>query len=75
MTQEQLHEIGLRRSAGDVIALLWEIKRLRALVLRADQLQRTCGGQSCSTVVLNALRTELEGEPCIEEQLRITPKS
>jgi hypothetical protein len=37
LTTEQLHDIGVRRDPGDIIPLLWEIKRLRALVLRADQ--------------------------------------
>lgn len=33
LTRAQLHDIGIRKDPGDINALLWEIKRLRALVL------------------------------------------
>ena len=69
LTRQELHDIGVRRSADDVPALLWEIKRLRAIVLRADQLQQSLGPASGGGVglILGCLRTELEGEPCVIE--------
>jgi hypothetical protein len=69
LTAAELREIGLRRDPADILRLLWEIKRLRAIVLRAHQYQLTVhGGAGGSTLVLNALRRELEGEPVIAEQ-------
>ena len=53
---------------SDVIALLWEIKRLRGIVLRADQLTKVLGSLGGSQgMVLSGLRAELEGEPCVAE--------
>lgn len=44
------------------------IRRLRAIVLRADQLQRVLGEMGGSQgLVLDSLRAEIEGEPCVEE--------
>ncbi|WP_147328307.1 hypothetical protein [Duganella sp. BJB475] len=64
---EHLREIGLRRDAADIIMLLWEIKRLRALVMRADQVvQRISGGD----YLVETFRAELRGEPVLEEMER-----
>lgn len=39
LTFDQLHDIGERnRGNPDVVALLWEIKRMQSLALRLDQL-------------------------------------
>ena len=54
LTAEQLREIWLRNQNADMLAVLWEVKRLRALVVRASQLHWT-------------FRDELRGEPCLEE--------
>lgn len=44
LTKETLRAIQDRNpESADVRALLWEIKRLRALALRTDQLQRMLG--------------------------------
>lgn len=60
------------RASPDVLTLLWEIKRLRGIVLRADQLQRLMGDVGGSVgMVLNGLRAELEGEPCVAEFPRL----
>jgi len=62
----ELHEIAKRKDAGDVIALLWEIKRLRGLVLRANQVVRELpekGGPG--GIVLEVLRADLKVEPCV----------
>lgn len=70
LTNEQLHAIGARRTADpDVLALLSEIKRLRAMVVCADQRQRSLGnlGDGADRV-LSAL---LDGEPCVAELVRL----
>lgn len=68
MTREQLRDIGLRKDPADIVPLLWEIHRLRALVLRGDQLQKGMGEGSMN-IILTVFRQELEGEPCIAERL------
>lgn len=58
--------------SSDVRALLWEVKRLRALVLRADQLTKVLSNIGRSQgMVLDGLRAELEGEPCVAEFPRL----
>lgn len=75
LTKKTLHEIQERNPASpDVRALLWEIKRLRSLVLYADQLQRmltTLPGPQGT--ILETLRTKLADEPCIKESPRLPP--
>lgn len=72
LTRADLHAIKERNSSPDVKALLWEVARLRAIVLRVDQLQASldnlAGGPG---LILNALRSELKDEPCIVEQVRL----
>src|SRR5471030_2062762 len=69
LTREQLHDIGVRRDPADIIPLLWEIKRLRAIVTRANQLQASLydGVGGGAGLILQCLREELAGEPVIEE--------
>lgn len=60
----------------DVRALLWEIKRLRAVVLYADQLQRmltTLPGPQGA--ILDTLREKLKNEPCVKEFPRLPPSA
>lgn len=72
LTAAELREIGLRRDPADIVRLLWEIKRLRAIALRAHQYQLTAHGSvGGSILVLNALRHELEGEPVVAEQAQL----
>ena len=60
--------------APDVRGLLWEIKRLRATVLYADQLQRTIGTMAgAQGLVLEALRDRLKDEPCVQEFPQLPP--
>ena len=52
------------RENADVRALLWEVKRLRARVLRADQLQRGLGPLGGGPgAILHAMRFDLKLEP------------
>ena len=77
LTQDTLREIQTRNlESADVRALLWEIKRLRALALYMDQLQRMIGtlpGQQGD--VLEILRRMLTEEPCVKEFPRLPPST
>jgi hypothetical protein len=60
--------------SADVRTLLWEVKRFRALALYVDQLQRILGTlPGPQGDVLNAIRAQLEVEPCIKEFPRLPP--
>jgi hypothetical protein len=43
LTKEHLRAIGPRNKSPERNELLWELHRLRAIFLRADQLQRSLG--------------------------------
>jgi len=66
---DQLRAIQDRNlDSADVRTLLWEIKRLRSVVLYADQLQRmlsTLPGPQGA--ILDTLRDKLKDEPCVKE--------
>lgn len=74
LTKEQLREIQDRNlDSADMRALLWEIARLRALVVRADQLQRSLGNVAGGAgIVLSAFRDEIKDEPCTREFPRLS---
>jgi hypothetical protein len=60
--------------SADVRALLWEVKRFRALALYVDQLQRILGTlPGPQGDVLQAIRAQLESEPCVKEFPRLPP--
>ena len=72
LTLEQLHDIGQRnRDHADVKALLWEIRRLHATVLRADQVCRSAVGGSVPTVLMDAMRKELAEEPIVQDRVKL----
>lgn len=71
LTREQLHEMAVRKNADDVIALLWEVKRLRAMVLTIDQLQRSMTVSGGLETLLASLRAKLNVEPCVIEDERL----
>jgi hypothetical protein len=73
LTKAQLQEIqGRSPESPDVRALLWEVARLRSVVLYADQLQRMLtnlpGPQG---TILETLRAKLVDEPCVKEFPRL----
>ena len=73
MPTDQLRKMQERnRDSADVLTLLWEIKRMRATLLYADQLQRmlpTLPGPQGA--ILGTLREKLKGEPCVKEFPRL----
>ncbi|CAN7779276.1 hypothetical protein LJR296_007885 [Cupriavidus necator] len=70
LTASQLRAIYERNPSAEVRELLWEIHRLRLLVLRAHQLVETMGSTQppATELVRDILHQELGGEPCIEER-------
>lgn len=66
---DRLREIQERnRDSADVLELLWKIKRMRATLLYANQLQRmltTLAGPQGA--ILETLRAKLKDEPCVKE--------
>ena len=75
LTKETLKEIQDRNpESADVRALLWEVKRLRALALYIDQLQRMLGTLSGpQSTLLASIREQLRDEPCVKEFPRLPP--
>lgn len=81
LTRQALQEIQRRNprqpgnyQSDDLYAALWEIQRLRAMVLRANQLQRAFGDSVVGgglTLVLEAFRADLAREPCLLEQVEL----
>jgi hypothetical protein len=68
LTRDQLVQIQERnKDSAVVFTLLCEIKRLRAVVLQADQLQRSIEVEGGPGMVLQALRNTLKDEPCVKE--------
>ena len=77
LTKETLIEIQERNPGSvDVRTLLWEVKRLRALALYADQLQRMLGTlPGPQGAILDTLRKTLKDEPCVNEFPRLPPNA
>lgn len=62
---EQLKEIQGRNDSTDVIALLWEVRRLREIAATADELDQSLGPRVGKPGLIRAsLRVQLDGEPC-----------
>ena len=63
---EQLKEIQGRNESADVLALLWEVRRLRAIAATADELERNLGPRAGMTGLIRVgLRVQLDGEACL----------
>ena len=70
LTTVDLVEIRLRSDSQDMRAVLREIMRLRAIVSRADQLERSLGPTDDEAgMIREVLRAELDEEPSIAELL------
>ena len=62
---EQLKEIQSRNDSADVLALLWEIRRLRSIAATADELDNSLGPCIGMSAFIRAeLRLKLDGRPC-----------
>lgn len=67
---EQLKEIQGRNVSPDVLALLWEVRRLRKIAATADELDRSLGPPVGMPGLLRAsLRVQLDGGHCIVMQM------
>ena len=67
---EQLKEIQSRNDSADVLALLWEVRRLRAIAETADQLDQSLGPRAGMPGLIRALlRVQLDGSHCVVMQL------
>lgn len=71
LTRDRLHEIGVRKDPQDIVVLLWEIKRLRALALKIDQVQKNITVSGGLELLLESLRADLSREPCVQEDARL----
>ena len=70
---EQLKEIQDRNDSADVIALLWEVRRLREIAATADELDRSLGPRvGMSGLIRASLRVRLDGELCTVSMLPST---
>lgn len=71
LTTEQLVEIRIRSDSPDMRAVLWEIRRMRAVISRADQLERSLGRTGGEIgLIRELLRMQLDEEPSIKEFIR-----
>jgi hypothetical protein len=71
LTKDDLTAIQERSSgSADVRVLLWEVARLRALVLRTHDYFRQ-GSSSTAPVMAESLQTMLADEPVIKEQPKL----
>jgi hypothetical protein len=68
LTTVELVEIRLRSDSRDMRAVLREITRLRAIVSKADQLERSLGSTDGEIeMIRDLLRADLDEEPSIAE--------
>lgn len=62
---EQLKQIQGRNESADVLALLWEVRRLREIAATADELDQSLGPcVGMSAFIRAELRLKLAGKPC-----------
>lgn len=69
---DELRAIQARNpDSADVRALLWEVRRLRATVLRSHDYVRLDPGSSTGKMVADGLRRMLDAEPVVIEQPKL----
>ncbi len=62
---EQLKAIQGRNASPDVLALLWEVRRLRSIAAAAEELDQSLGPCVGNSAFIRAeLRLKLDGRPC-----------
>ena len=70
LSVEQLKDIQGRNDSADVLALLWEVRRLRKIAATADELDRSLGPPVGMPRLLRAsLRVQLDGGRSVVMQL------
>lgn len=70
LSVEELKEIQARNTSPDMLALLWEVRRLRKIAATADELDRSLGPPVGMPGLLRALlRVQLDGGNCVVMQL------
>lgn len=70
--KDELRDIQDRNpDSPDVRALLWEVKRLRALVLRSHDYFRQTASSSTAIMLAEAMRRDLNAEPVVLEQPKL----
>lgn len=78
LTRAELHALARQSLPGSVERrLLWEIKRLQTIALRADQLLRSMGPSGgAASCISEALQAQLDAEACVREDraMRAEPK-
>jgi len=73
LSKDALRDIQDRNpDSADVRALLWEVKRLRALVLRSHDYFRQTATSTTAMMLADAMRRDLADEPVIREQPRLS---
>lgn len=72
LSKDTLREIQDRNpDSADVRALLWEVKRLRALALRSHDYFRQAPTSTTAMMLADAMRRDLAEEPVVVEQPRL----
>jgi hypothetical protein len=72
LTREDLIAIRDRnRGQEDVVALLWEVHRLRALVLRSHDYFRQPAGSTTARMLADAMQRVLDEDPVVTEQPKL----
>lgn len=72
LTRENLIAIRDRnRGQKDVEALLWEVKRMRALLLRSHDYFRQSPTSSIARTLAESMLKQLEEEPAVKEQPKL----
>lgn len=72
LTKEELIAIQERNpDSADVRALLWEVRRLRAVALRAHDYFRQPPGSSTARMLAETVKEQLDEEPVVKEQPKL----
>jgi hypothetical protein len=72
LTKADLLAIQERSDSPDTRALLWEIRRLRALVLRTNDMVRLMDSRGGPAgILLESMRMTLKDEPVVLEQKKL----
>ncbi len=71
MTKAQLQEIQARSHDPDTQALLWEVARLRGVILKMHDYLRQTPQSSTGVMMREMLASQIEEEPAVKEQPKL----